>query len=262
MPTITLITDWGSGNHYAGAVKGALLKQLPDAVVVDITHHISCFDIMQASFVLRNAWPNFPAGSIHLIGINSEGGIDTPHIAVKHQGHFFVGADNGIFSLLFGGGEYEAVELDLIQDSDFFTFSTRDVFVKAAAMLAQNRTMEELGQPYETLNERFMFNPVVYPNKIIGKVIFVDTYGNAFVNIDQTLFREVGKKQEFLISFRAPGEGISRIHHSYSDVAAGEKVALFGTTNYLEIAINQGKASLLLGLQVNDTVSVEFFPKK
>ncbi len=262
MAIITLITDWGSGNHYAGAVKGALLKQLPDAVIVEITHHIACFDIMQASFVLRNAWPNFPGGSIHLIGINSEGGIDTPHIAVKHQDHFFIGADNGIFSLLFDGEAHQAVELDFIQDSDYFTFSTRDVFVKAAAMLARGQAIEELGPACEKLNERLMFKPVVYPNKIIGKVIFVDNYGNVFVNIDQALFRELGKQQDFMISFRAPGEGISRIHHSYSDVAAGEKVALFGTSNYLEIAINQGKASLLLGLQVNDTVSITFFPKK
>ncbi len=234
------------------------MKQLPGALIVDITHNIACFDIMQASFVIKNAWPDFPDGTIHLIGVNTEGGIDSPHIAVKFQGQFFIGADNGIFSLLFDDKPLEAIELDIIQDSDFFTFSTRDVFVKATAMIATGKPFSEAGQPYPSLNERFLFKPVVYPGKIIAKVIFVDHYGNAFVNIDQKLFRDVGMGRDFTISFRAPGDGISKLHRSYSDVVPGEKVALFGTTGLLEIAINQGKASSLLGLQMNDGITVEF----
>ncbi len=261
MTIITLTSDWGTANHYAGAVKGALYRQAPGARVVDISHDIDCYDIMQASFVLKNAWPNFPEGSIHLVGINSEGGIDSPHIAVEYRGHYFIGADNGIFSLLFDGQATRAVELDIIQDSDFFTFSTRDVFAKAAAMIVAGKSLEEIGPAYPQMNERLMFKPVVYPGKIIGKVIFVDNYGNVFVNIEQSLFRQVGKGHDFMISFRAPGEAITRLHHSYSDVVAGEKVALFGTTGFLEIAINQGKASSLLGLQMNDTVTVEFLMK-
>ncbi len=258
MTIITLTSDWGAGNHYAGAVKGALLKQLTEAVIVDITHDIACFDIMQASFVLKNAWPHFPDDTIHLIGVNTEGGIESPHIAVNYQGQYFIGADNGIFSLLFDDEPLEAVELDIIQDSDFFTFSTRDVFVKAAAMIASGKPFNEAGQPYPSLNERFLFKPVVYPGKIIAKVIFVDNYGNVFVNIDQQMFKDVGKGRGFVISFRAPGDGISQLHQSYSDVVPGEKVALFGTTGFLEIAINQGKASSLLGLQMNDAITVEF----
>ncbi len=258
MTIITLTSDWGSGNHYAGSVKGALLKQLPEAKIIDITHQVPCFDIMQASFVLKNTYPNFPENSIHLIGMQTEGGIDSPHIAVKYQGHYFIGADNGIFSLLFDDNPFEAVELDIIQDSDFFTFSTRDVFVKAAAMIASGKSLTDVGQAYSSLNERFMFKPVVYPGRIVAKVIFIDNYGNVFVNIDQEIFREVGKGKAFLISFRAPGDGISSLHQSYSDVMPGEKVALFGTTGFLEIAINQGKASSLLGLQMNDAITVEF----
>lgn len=258
MVIITLTSDWGSGNHYPGAVKGALLRQFPEAKIIDVTHDIPSFDIIQASFVLKNAFPNFPEGSIHLVGVNTEGGIESPHVAVKYQGQYFVGADNGIFSLMFNNQAIEAVELDIIQDSDFFTFSTRDVFVKAAAMIAGGKSLDELGHPYPELNERFAFNPVVYQNKIIGKVIFVDDYGNVFVNIDQELFKKAGKGRGFMINFRSPDDGIDTICTSYSDVVPGEKVALFGSTGYLEIAINQGKASALLGLEANDTITITF----
>ncbi len=258
MAIITLTSDWGSGNHYTGAVKGALLKHCPDARIIDITHDIPSFDIMQACFVLKNAFPDFPPGTIHLIGVNTEGGIESPHLAVKYREQYFIGADNGIFSLIFDDQEIQAVETDIIQDSDFFTFSTRDVFVKVAAMIAGGKSLEELGHPYPALNERFAFNPVVYPDTIIGKVIFVDRYGNVFVNIDQTLFKKTAKGRGFLINFRSPDDGINKISTSYSDVVPGEKVALFGSTGYLEIAINQGKASALLGLELNDAVTVAF----
>ncbi len=258
MTIVTLTTDWGSGNHYAGGVKGALLRQIPGVQLIDVTHDIPCFDIMQASFVLRNTYPDFPKGSIHLLGVNTEAGIDTPHVVVRHDDHYFIGADNGVFSLMFDTPPQEVVELDIMQDSDYFTFSTRDVFVKAAAMLASGKSLKDMGHPHKSLNERIAFKPVVYPEKIIGKVIFVDGYENVFINIDQKLFREIGKGRNFVIGFRLPGEAIRQLYESYSDVVPGERLALFGTSGFLEIAINQGKAASLLGLQINDTVSIEF----
>lgn len=258
MTIITLTTDWGTGNHYAGAVKGSLLRQIPDAVILDISHDIKCYDIMHASFVLRNACRDFPAGSIHLVGVNTEAGIATPHIILKHNEQYFIGADNGIFSLMLDEAPQAMIELDIIQDTDYFSFSTRDVFVKAAAMLASGKELNDIGHPYPALNERIAFKAVVHPNKIVGKVIFVDNYENVFVNIDQKLFRSVGKNRDFEISFRLPGEVITEISESYADVSPGEWLALFGSTGFLEIAINQGKASSLLGLQINDSVTIDF----
>ncbi len=258
MTIITLTTDWGHANHYAGAVKGLLMKLIPDAMVIDISHGVALFDIMQASFVLRNAYPHFPDGSIHLLGVNSEADVNAPHIAIRHQGHYFIGADNGVFSLVFDNEPEQAVELEILQDSDYFTFSTRDVFAKAAAHIARGDGLEALGRPHKELNQRIPFRPVIYPGRIIGKVIFVDGYGNVVVNIDRHIFRQVGKNLPFFISFRSQGDGIAKIHKAYADVVPGEKLALFGSTGFLEIAINQGKASDLLGLQLNDTVSVEF----
>lgn len=258
MTIITLTTDWGTANHYAGAVKGSLLRQIPGAIIIDISHDIQCFDIIQASFVLRNACCDFPPGTIHIIGINSEAGINTPHIAVKYNEQYYIGADNGIFTLLIDQEPQLAIELEIMQDTDHFTFSERDVFVKAAAMIASGKSFSTIGAQYKSLNERIAFKPVVYPNQITGKVIFVDNYENVFVNIDVNLFKEIGKNRSFEIGLRLPGEVINEIHRSYSDVVPGERLALFGSTGFLEIAVNQGKAASLLGLNVNDTVAVVF----
>ncbi len=258
MTIVTLTSDWGLGSHYAGAVKGTLLKLIPGVNIVDISHQIPCFNIMHASFVLRNAYPHFPEGSIHLVGINTEGGLESPHIAVKHQGHYFIGADNGIFSLLFDQNPQQVVEIDILQDSDYFTFSTRDVFARAASMIAAGKALSDLGPEHPRLNERIMFRPVVHPNQIIGKVIFIDEYENVFVNIDQPTFRNTAKGRSFSINFRSFEDGIDRLSQSYADVVEGEKLALFGSTGFLEIAMNRGKASGLLGLHLNDTVSIDF----
>lgn len=258
MTIVTLTSDWGIGNHYAGAVKGTLLRLIPGVTIVDITHQIQCFNLMQASFVLRNAYPHFPENTIHLVGINTEADLQSPHIVVKNQGHYFIGADNGIFSLLFDHNPQEMVTLEIYQDSEYFTFPTRDVFARAASLIAQGKALSELGPVHPALNERIMFRPVVRPNQILGKVIFIDDYENVFVNIDQPLFRKVGAGRPFAINFRSVDSGIVKISKSYSDVVEGEKLALFGSTGFLEIAINKGNASRLLGLRLNETVAIDF----
>ncbi len=259
MAIITLTSDWGSRSHYASSVKGAILKSIPDATIVDITHEIRAYNLMEASFVLKNAANNFPPGTIHLIGINTEASLETPHIAVFHNGCYYIGADNGIFSLLIDNTkEAEAVEIEVIQSSDYFTFSTRDVFVVAAKLLSEGKKLKELGMPRKQLTQRLAFNPVIYEDKIIGKVIYIDDYENVFVNIDEDTFKKVGKGRSFSISFRTYDSEITKISKAYSDVIPGEKLALFGSTAYLEIAINQGKGSSLLGLSHNDSVTIEF----
>ena len=173
MTIVTLTTDWGCSNHYSGSVKGTLLKLIPGVTIIDISHEVASFDIMQACFILKNAYPSFPEGSIHLLGINSEAGISTPHVVIKHTGHYFIGADNGIFSLLFDNQPDEAIEIDIHQDSDYFTFSTRDVFARVAALIASGKSLESIGPPHPSLNHKIPFKPVIYPERIIGKVIFI-----------------------------------------------------------------------------------------
>jgi len=257
MAIITLTSDWGLKDHYAGAVKGAILRQLPDARIVDISHQIPAFDLNQAAFIIRNFYPNFPEGTIHIISINTEAAVESPHTLVFHKGHYFIGADNGIFSLLFDEKPEKIIELDVIQDSDYFTFSTRDVFVKVACHIAKGNPIGELGFPKENILQKMAFRPVIQNDLIKGKVIYIDNYENVFINITESLFKSVVKKRKFAITFRSLNYRITGISKSYKDVNQGDMLALFSTSGYIEIAIREGKASSLLGLKMDQLVTVE-----
>ena len=260
MAIITLTTDWGLKDQYAGAVKGTLLSLMPDITIVDITHNIPTFDIEPASFVIKNCYNNFPKGTIHIIGINTEASIETPHIVALYDGHYFIGADNGIFSLIFQDKPEKIIELNITQDSDYFTFPTRDVFIKAAYLIITGEKFENLGYEKKTLNEMIQLKPVIEANSIKGNVIYIDSYENVILNITENLFREVGKNRRFSISFRS-GYEIDTISHAYKDVDPGEKLALFGSSGFLEIAINMGNASSLLGLKMKDSIRIDFDEK-
>lgn len=259
MAIITLTSDWGARDHYLAAVKGTILKYLPDATIVDIGHTLTPFDLLEASFIIRNSYPTFPEGTIHIIGLITEASLENPHIAIFHNNHYFIGADNGIFSLIFDTKPSQIVELDLMQDSDYFTFPERDVFAKAAALISKGTTLEKLGNVKENLHHRLNLQPVIDNSLIKGAVIYVDNYGNAITNISGDIFKKVGKGRRFVISFKYAGNEIDVIYTSYLDVLDGEKLALFGTTGFLEIAINHGNASGLLGLKLYDVVRIEFF---
>ncbi|HNY03460.1 MAG TPA: SAM-dependent chlorinase/fluorinase [Bacteroidales bacterium] len=257
MAIITLTSDWGTKDHYTGAVKGAILRQCPEARIVDVTHHIPPFDLNQAAFIIRNVYSNFPEGTIHILAINTEAGTDTPHTAVFHRGHYFIGADNGIFSLLFDEKPERIIELDLIQDSDYFTFSTRDVFAKAACHIANGQPFEKLGFAKDRVVQKMAFQPVIQGDLIRGKVIYIDSYENVFINITEKLFRSVVKNRKFAITFRSMNYRINEISKSYKDVSQGDMLALFSTSGYIEIAIREGKAGSLLGLRMDQLVTVE-----
>ena len=258
MPVITLISDWGHKDPYLANVKGNLLSQLPDIRIVDISHDIAPFDLNQASFIIRNSFRSFPKNTIHILGINTEASIHTPHTIVMAEGHYFIGADNGIFPLILDNPPDKIVELEIFQETDYFTFSTRDVFIKAAVHIASGKPIEELGPEKKTVNERISFKPVIEGNVIRGKVIYIDIYENLITNITEPLFKFTGKGNTYTISFRNPGYLIQNITKSYNDVPEGEMLAIFGSSGYLEIAMNKGKASSLLGMDIDDAVRIEF----
>lgn len=257
MPIITLTSDWGLKDHYLASVKGAFLRSIPDITLIDISHDIPPFDLNQASFILKNAYKNFPEGTIHIVGVNTEASIDMPHVLIKHNGHYFIGADNGIFALMFDENPEMIIELDIIQTSNRFSFPTKDVFVQAAMHLLEGNSIEHLGEKREALTNKMSFKPVVESNLIKGKVIYVDAYQNVITNITEKLFNDIVKGRKFKILLRAGNYEINTICQSYLDVSEGELLALFDSEDHLEIAISKGKASSLLGLGIDDVVRIE-----
>lgn len=256
MAIITLTSDWGLSDYYVAAVKGAIYSMLPCATVVDITHNIEPWDIASAAFIIRNCYQNFPEGTIHIIAVETEESSDKPHIALKANGHYFIGTDNDIFSLILGDAPYEAVTIEVIQDSDYFTFTTRDRFVKVAAMIANGAPFSEIGKPYPEIRKCITFQPTIDANSIHGIITFVDSYENVVSNITRDLFEKIRNGRAFEIKIGK--YVINKICRSYTEVAMPDIVALFGTHGFLEIAINHGKAASLLGLSRDSSVDIIF----
>jgi len=258
MIIVSLTSDWGTESHYTASLKGLLHKLIPGVSLVDVTHQIPPFNLLDTSFVLRNAFQWFPEGTIHVVCVNTEATHKIPHVALKCQGHYFVGADNGIFSLLFDTDPDELVALETQVTHEQKPSTSREVLARAASDIAKGKKLSEIGKNLSGLNQRLLFKPVVNPSQIIGKVIYVDNFENAYVNIDQATFEGISSGRPFFINLGLYNDGIEKLSATYSDVVEGEKLARFGPTGYLEIAINRGKASSLLGLRLNERVSIEF----
>ncbi len=254
MAIITLTSDWGDTDYYPAAVKGRILQEMPEAVIVDITHKIPPFDSSRAAYILRHAYSNFPKGSIHIIGINTEENLDTPHIVALYDSHYFIGADDGIFSLIFQRPPEKMVLLDILQDNGSFTFSSRDRFAKAAILLARGETIESLGNPYTNMVRKIHFEPTSNHEGIRGMVIHIDPYENIITNIPRSLFEEVIGEHAFRLSFKE--YEIHQISEGYGDVGMGELLCLFGSNNLLQIALNRGNAASLLGVKKTNPVYI------
>lgn len=259
MSIITLTSDWNANDFYVGAIKGKILSGCREAVIIDISHKIQAFNTSQAAFVLRNAYPNFPEGSIHMIFINTEPSPEKPFLAVKSNGHFFIGTDNGIFSLICGESPEKIVKLQTASSKSFSAF---DIFSDAACRLASGEEIENLGSEVKHLNIRVPLRPTIEDTTLTGSVIYIDSYQNAVTNISKELFEKVAVNRNFDIYVQSKHYKIPVISELYNDVPVGELLALFNSIGLLEIAINNGNAARLLNLDTNSTVRVEFKEKK
>lgn len=255
-PVITLTTDWGQKDVYVALAKAAIYQLIPEVLCMDISHHIAPFNINQTAYILGQAWYLFPKGSVHLIGVDTEASIQQPHIVVVHQGHYFIGTDNGIFSLLFPHQTVQAQEINAYQSSNKFTFSLRDVFIPIAKRLLQKDPLSLFSLPYKQLNQKRAFMPVIDKYSIKTKVIYIDAYHNVICNLRASDFKTNCHQRNYKIILNAECS-VSHISTAYSDVKEGAIVALFNSADYLEIAINKGKAAGLLGLQLNDIVHIQ-----
>tara|TARA_Y100000782_G_scaffold115301_1_gene156755 strand:- start:8462 stop:9250 length:789 start_codon:yes stop_codon:yes gene_type:complete len=260
MAIITLTTDLGTSDYYVAALKGKLLQQAPDVKMIDITHDVRKYDIGAGAFIVKNTWQNFPEGTIHIVGVKSERTPDTDHVVVEKNGHYFIGADNGLFSLVFAQDLPDRVfSLYIPSEGGTLTFPTRDVFLPAAAHLSRGGKVELLGKEIGMLRPAAVFEPVIDHYMIRARVLYIDSYGNIISNITREMFAQARQNRTFEITFRDPSFRVKKISQTYSDVEEGDVVALFGSSGYLEIAINGGEANKLLGVGVSEMVSVEFY---
>lgn len=238
MPVVTLLTDFGTADGYVAEMKGVIISRVPDAVVVDVTHDIPPQDIEGGRLAVARYWRRFPPGTVHVAVVDPGVGSARAALAVESDDRFLVGPDNGVLSpaLLVGGSR--AVSLP-IPAGAAPTFHGRDVFAPAAAELALGTPLDALGEPTLDLVIRRTPEPKRRSDGAIeGQVITIDRFGNAITN---------------LLALRAQSVEVNGsvlpLRRSYAEGADAEPFALVGSTGLIEIALKDGDAAEVMGLE-------------
>jgi S-adenosylmethionine hydrolase len=256
---VTLLTDFGTRDGYVGAVKGVVLSRCPEAHLVDVSHEIPPGDVAAASWVLGQAAPWFPPGTVHLVVVDPGVGSTRRAVALEVAGQRYVAPDNGVLSRVLAAPPilgrdaraYELTERGLWLDPPSAVFHGRDLFAPVAGYLAAGGSIAGVGSelPLAGLARSPWPEPVLAGDTWTGQVVWVDRFGNLVTNLSLA----PGAAGEV----EAGGRHLP-VHLTYSDVAAGELLALTGSSGLLELACNRGSAAEVLGLGAGGVVTCSF----
>ena len=272
MSIITLTTDFGIKDFHVSKIKGLLNIELDNPKIIDISHEISPFNIIEGAYVIKNAYQNFPRGSIHIINIDAEKNPDQSHLVVHMDEHFFICADNGITSLI--SNNIKPNDVYEINISDSFNLSTIDTFVKVASHIYRGGHLNLIGKPIEKIKELIDLKIIEKSkNELLCSVIYIDNYGNVITNVTKDFFDKFSLSRNFTINAR--NVKFNKIFNSYSEAIDfskekkyreedGKKIALFNSSGHLELSIyksnpiTSGGANSLFGLSYGDNISIVF----
>lgn len=275
MSIITLTSDFGNLDYRVAAMKGKILSLNSKVNIIDITHDIQAFNLIQTSYIFRNAHKYFPKGSIHILSVDSFFHKSRKNIVYKSGGSYFLAADNGLLSLIFFDIKPEAIyEITLnSRFDDIVSFTSTDIFVPAAVHLANGGLPEVIGRKIDSVKELLFPKPVHNESErmIIGEVMYIDNFGNIISNINKEIFEVASKgAQNFTIKFR--NLSLSKIFLSHTEVVSdwereteyhGQSAAIFNDSQLLELTIYKGSkkngAKSLFGLNVGENIYIEFF---
>ncbi len=270
---ITLTSDFGLEDEYVGVIKGVILSREPTAVIVDLSHRIAAHDVRQAAFLLNGAWSFFPAGTIHVAVVDPGVGSTRRVILLEAGGQYFLAPDNGLLTLVKTGSEQPRAWLvnrpSLFMKRVSMTFHGRDIFAPVAASLASGLTPDQVGPSLEVdeLIALTDLEPRVAPESggLTGQVVQVDRFGNLITNIGREQVRAVfGGGSPDRLRIGCGKTIIAGLSETYSSQPVGAPVALFGSRDTLELAINQGRAEevLQVGVGAEIRVTEEYFDKR
>lgn len=254
---ITLTTDFGLQDYYVSAMKAVMLGLAPKARLIDVSHDIPPQDIMAGAWVIRNSAFLFPEGSVHLVVVDPGVGTSRNPIALKIDGQYFVGPDNGIFSLFYDEFDVEAVKLNnhaYWRDQASNTFHGRDIFAPVAAHLSTGVELSELGDPIEDLVTYHWAVPIADKDGLQGWIVHIDRYGNLVTNISESLIKET--ISDGVVKIYVGNTMLNKFVTTFGDVEEGEPAAYIGSSGMLEIGINKGNAGRMLSVDKGAQISI------
>ncbi len=259
-PIITLTTDYGTSDHFVGAMKGVILNINPDAEIVDITHRVMPYDILDGALAIGQAYRYFPRRSIHVVVVDPGVGTQRRPILVSGDQHYFVAPDNGVLSMVFERESSLAVRH--ITATHYFlhpvsnTFHGRDVFASAAAWLSKNSLLDSFGEEIHDFVRFSLPKAKVEGTIVKGVVLRVDTFGNLITNLTSEDVHSIVQPGA-AFKLRIGNSEVSKFVQTFAQGAAGEPCALLGSSGYLEITVNHGNAARTLSAQRGAEISVE-----
>lgn len=251
------MSDFGWRDHYVASVKAKILSVVPNITIVDISHEIESFNIAHAAFVLSSIFRDFPQGSVHLVAVSSQSRTTERYIAMKLEEHYFVGADNGLFSLLSERNPSVIVELqnDALISANF---PEKNILAHAAVALSSGRALYDIGKQQLTIQKLISRQIKSTQNEIEGRIAHIDKYGNLITNIRLEDFNHVGKARQ--VRFQIGRTEVEGLSDSYYRKEGGDCICLFNSLGLLEVSIIHGHAAKLLNMRYDSPVTVSFFP--
>lgn len=254
---VTLISDYGYGSQYTAALKGKIATVLPTATVLDLCHHIEPFDVTGAAFFLKQVYANFPDGTWHFICVDTSFSLHKQLLVVECSNQFFVGADNGIFSLLFDELPTQVfrIQESMYQQDDLFP--EKNVFPLVLQRYLDQKSFDGFAVAGSIKGIKKSLHPTIEENGINGTVLLIDGYQNAITNIRKEVFEKVRSGRNFTVFYKRK-QTIKKISTHYHENGEGDELLLFNENGYLEIAMYRGKSSQLLGLRQGAGIVIEF----
>jgi hypothetical protein len=258
-PVITLLTDFGTADHYVAAMKGVILGICPDAQLIDISHEVAPYAISEAAYTLSQAWTYFPEGAVHLVVVDPGVGSSRRGLCVRAAGHRFVAPDNGVLSMV-----YEAVpdhEAREITAARYFrqpvsrTFHGRDIFGPVAAHLASGVPDSAIGEPiHDALRCGFAKPARTGHRTWVGAVLKVDRFGNVITNFDSAIWSRLTLEP---FELTVGDKVVTRLAANYMEMNQEEPCAIGGSAGFLEISLNRASAAKITGVRSGDSLTLK-----
>ncbi len=261
MPIITMLSDFGLRDPYVAEMKAVVLSICPRATIIDLSHEVKKFDVRMGAFILASAAPYFPPGTIHVAVVDPEVGTKRRPLIVETSRALYVGPDNGVLMLAAQKDGIRHVR-NIVNRRYMLpevsrTFHGRDIFSCAAAHLARGVPPSEFGPEIHEYVFPTFAKPGLKRNRLLGEIIYIDDFGNLITNISPEDLKKANLNDGASFHIKLGDKTLTlRLCSAYGEVPKQEPLAIIGSSNFLEVAVNQGNASKTFQIKTGDPVSI------